>query len=153
MVEFALVFPIFIIVLTSILYFGFLLYSRMTVINAARAGARYGITLDLTTPAATFTSQVTSQVTGAATVGLDATKITPTLQGFQVSSTGAITGTACSWGSGGTSPACKAGDAVQVQVTYPFGNPVPMHLALLGNVIIDLPSSFTLSSTVLMIHE
>ena len=39
-VEFALVFPIFMLVLAGIFDFGFALYSRMTVINAAREGAR-----------------------------------------------------------------------------------------------------------------
>jgi len=40
------VFPIFMIVLVSILYIGLMLYSKMTIINAAREGARYSIVLD-----------------------------------------------------------------------------------------------------------
>lgn len=40
MVEFALVVPVFLLILCGILDFGFLLYSRMTVISAAREGAR-----------------------------------------------------------------------------------------------------------------
>jgi Flp pilus assembly protein TadG len=39
-VEFALVLPIFLLILCAILDFGVLLYSRMTVINSAREGAR-----------------------------------------------------------------------------------------------------------------
>ena len=39
-VEFALVIPIFLLILCAILDFGVILYSRMTVINAAREGAR-----------------------------------------------------------------------------------------------------------------
>ena len=46
LVEFAVVFPIFMVILTSLLYFGFLLYSKMSIINAAREGAHYGILLD-----------------------------------------------------------------------------------------------------------
>ena len=42
---------------------------------------------------------------------------------------------------------------MSVSVTYPFGNPVPLHLQLLGNVIIDFPSTINLTSSVLMIHE
>jgi len=34
------------VILTSLLYFGFLLYSKMSIINAAREGAHYGILLD-----------------------------------------------------------------------------------------------------------
>lgn len=40
LVEFALVVPIFLLLLCGILDFGVVLYSRMTVINAAREGAR-----------------------------------------------------------------------------------------------------------------
>jgi Flp pilus assembly protein TadG len=43
LVEFAMVLPIFMLVLSGILDFGFLLYSRMGVINAAREGARAAI--------------------------------------------------------------------------------------------------------------
>jgi Flp pilus assembly protein TadG len=148
LVEFAVIFPIFIIVLASLLYFGFLLYSKMSIINAAREGAHYGILLD---PAdAAFATKVSDQVQGAAGAGLNPGSVTTVTTGFKVDATGAVTSTSCTWGSGGT---CKAGDAVTVTVTYPFANPVPMHLELLGNVIIDLPSSIDLSSTVQMIHE
>jgi Flp pilus assembly protein TadG len=43
MVEFALVLPIFLLILTSILDFGFALFQRMTIINAARDGARAAV--------------------------------------------------------------------------------------------------------------
>jgi hypothetical protein len=39
-VEFAIVLPIFMLILCAILDFGVVLYSQMTVINAAREGAR-----------------------------------------------------------------------------------------------------------------
>jgi Flp pilus assembly protein TadG len=149
LVEFALVFPIFIIILTSILYFGFLLYSKMTVINAVREGARYGIILD--PKDANFAQKVRDQVGGAAAAGLDKSKFTVTTTGIKVVN-GSYTTTACSWGTSGTG-ACVAGDAVSVSATYPFGNPIPLRLELLGNVIINLPASIDLNSTVLMIHE
>ncbi|MGZ6314992.1 MAG: TadE family protein, partial [Candidatus Limnocylindrales bacterium] len=38
LVEFAMVIPIFLLVLSGICDFGFMLYSRMSVINAAREG-------------------------------------------------------------------------------------------------------------------
>jgi Flp pilus assembly protein TadG len=147
LVEFALVIPIFLVVLSALLYFGFMLYSKMTVINAAREGAHYGIILDPIDAA--FTTKIASQVSAAATVGLDPTKITTTTTGFKVIN-GVISATTCTWGAGGT---CLAGDAVSVGVAYPFANPIPLHLALLGNVVIDLPSAFSLNSTVEMIHE
>ena len=148
LVEFAVVFPIFMVILTSLLYFGFLLYSKMSIINAAREGAHYGILLDPADSA--FATKVSAQVQGAAGAGLNPSSVTTVTTGFKVDATGAVTSTSCTWGSGGT---CKAGDAVTVTVTYPFANPIPMHLELLGNVIIDLPSSIDLSSTVQMVHE
>jgi Flp pilus assembly protein TadG len=149
LVEFAIVFPIFLIVLGSVLYFGFLLYSKMSIINAAREGAHYGILLD---PAdAAFDTQVSDQVQGAAGAGLNSASVMTATEGFKVDpTTHLVTTNACTWGSGGT---CVAGDAVNVTVTYPFANPIPLHLVLLGNVIIDLPSSIDLTSTVQMIHE
>ncbi len=150
LVEFAVVFPIFMVILTSLLYFGFLLYSKMSIINAAREGAHYGILLDPTDAA--FASKVSSQVQSAAGAGLNPSQVTTTVVGFTVDANHHVTTTTCTWGASG-SGACKAGDAVTVTATYPFANPVPMHLELLGNVIIDLPSSINLSSTVQMIHE
>jgi Flp pilus assembly protein TadG len=43
-VEFAIVFPIFFLILAGLLDFGFLLYSRITLINATREGARAAVT-------------------------------------------------------------------------------------------------------------
>ena len=147
LVEFAIVFPLFLIVLASVLYFGFLLYSKMSIINAAREGAHYGILLD---PAdAAFDTKVGDQVQGAAGAGLNPASVTTVTTGFKVdTTTHLVTSTSCTWGR-----TCKAGDAVTVTVTYPFANPIPLHLVLLGNVIIDLPSSIDLTSTVQMIHE
>ena len=63
MVEFALVVPIFLVVLCGILYFGFMLYSKMSIINAAREGAHYGIILDPRDLA--FVAKVSGQVSAA----------------------------------------------------------------------------------------
>ena len=61
MVEFALVLPVFILILAGILDFGFLLYSRMTVINASREGARAAVTVsDGTTVPAVATGAATA---------------------------------------------------------------------------------------------
>jgi TadE-like protein len=43
LVEFAVVLPIFLLVLAGILDFGLGLYSQMTIINASREGARFGV--------------------------------------------------------------------------------------------------------------
>ncbi len=147
------------VILTSLLYFGFLLYAKMSIINAAREGAHYGILLDPTKMSSTaFTNAVSDQVDAAASVGVNTSQVTTTVTGLQVNGDGTVSTHSCSWGMDAATP-CKQstastfGDAVTVTVTYPFANPVPLHLELLGNVIIDLPSSINLSSTVQMIHE
>ena len=44
LVEFALVLPVFLLILAGIIDMGFMFYSRITVINAAREGARSAVT-------------------------------------------------------------------------------------------------------------
>ena len=56
LVEFALVFPVFILLLAGMIDFGFGFYSYMTMINGARIGARFG------TVSPTFTSGITNAV-------------------------------------------------------------------------------------------
>ncbi len=65
LVEFALVLPVFLIILSGLMDMGFLLYSRMTVINAAREGARVATTMTEETPTA-IRNAITGQVSGAA---------------------------------------------------------------------------------------
>jgi Flp pilus assembly protein TadG len=43
LVEFAVVLPVFLLVLAGIIDFGLGLYSQMTIINASREGARFGV--------------------------------------------------------------------------------------------------------------
>ncbi len=73
MVEFALVIPIFMLVLSGILDFGFALFDRMTVINAARDGARAAIMVSDT---GYYTIPLVAQTTAVASAkqgGLDVT--------------------------------------------------------------------------------
>ena len=63
MVEFALVFPLFILLLAGMVDFGIGLYSYMTLVNATREGARLGAT-NCTVLACT--NAVTARVTAAA---------------------------------------------------------------------------------------
>lgn len=150
MVEFALVIPIFLVVLAAIIYFGFMLFSKMSVINAAREGARVAaMTADVTQIQNATQSRV---ISAAASGGLS----TPTVTTTCVQTSSSTTPTpSCTWTlhTASNPSGAQQGDSVNVVVTYPFGNPFPMHLQLLGNVIIDLPSSFTLSSTVQMVLD
>ncbi len=117
LVEFAVVLPVFLLVLSGIMDFGFLLYSRMTVINAAREGARIATTM--TEDAGTIPAAVTSQVNAAAG-GLTVTTATCRVP----------QGSSSCGGFGGA----DTGDSVRVTVTYVhhaffpllFGANIPM---------------------------
>ncbi len=108
MVEFALVLPVFLLVLCGILDFGFVLYSRMTVINAAREGAR---------AATLMAGESVGAIQGRAQAEADAAS-----GGMPVTTT-----VTCE-------NSCKAGASVTVTVTHNhrmffpllFGSTVPM---------------------------
>jgi Flp pilus assembly protein TadG len=65
LVEFALVIPVFLMILSGLMDMGFLLYSRMTVINAAREGARVATIMTEESNSA-IRNAITGQVNGAA---------------------------------------------------------------------------------------
>ena len=117
LVEFALVVPILFLILCGILDFGFLLYSRMTVINAAREGAR--VATAMTEDAGALPSAVSNQVSAAAG-GLAVSTATCRVPKGSTSC-GGFSGTA-------------AGDSVRVTVSYDhhaffpllFGAAIPM---------------------------
>jgi len=107
-VEFALVLPVFLLILCGILDFGFLLYSRMTVISAAREGAR---------AASLMAGETVGAIQGRAQAEANAAS-----GGMDV--TTAVT----------CENACKAGSSVTVTVTHRhhmffpvlFGTSIPM---------------------------
>ena len=127
LVEFALVIPVFFLVLAGIMDFGYLLYSRMTVINAAREGARAGAVIDATT----IPAIVPSVVAGAAG-GLS---VSTNVVCVPIKSVGS-----CNFSSATSS---KPGDGVKVTVTYTHHTFFPL---LFGATI-------PLASTVQMVHE
>jgi Flp pilus assembly protein TadG len=106
-VEFALVLPIFLLILCAILDFGVILYSRMTVINAAREGAR-AATLMAGEPQSVIAARARDRASAAA-------------GGLTVTTTA-------------TCGACKPGDFITVTVGYEhhaffpllFGSTIPM---------------------------
>ena len=117
LVEFALVFPIFIMLLAGMIDFGLGLYSYMTIINAAREGGRLGATNCTATACA---GPVSARTTANAN-GLSLDSVTATCY---IVNTATVE--ACS--------ASKAGDSVKVDVTYTyrmiwpltFGTQIPM---------------------------
>ena len=126
MVEFAIVIPVFLLILCGIMDFGFALYSRMTVINAAREGARVATTM--TEDASAIPAAISNQVTAAAG-GLS----------VSTSSCRVPKGSSNCVGFGGAA----AGDSVRVTVTYVHHAFFPLLFGL----------SIPMSSTVQMVLE
>ncbi len=96
------------LILLGVMDFGVLLYSRMTVINAAREGARVAITY--TDTPNVIPALVTNQVTGAGGGMITAGMVSSSC----VAGPGA--GQHCSGGFTNAVP----GDSVKVVVTYPY---------------------------------
>jgi Flp pilus assembly protein TadG len=136
--EFALVIPVFLLVLSGILDFGFMLYSRMTVINAAREGARAAVD-------ATAEGQIPTAATS--TAGAAASKAGLTVSSVSTSCipNNPTTASPCTWTA--HSPlnlnGVQQGDFISVTVDYTYKTFFPL---LFGK-------TFDLSSTVQMVRE
>jgi Flp pilus assembly protein TadG len=115
LVEFAVVFPVFILLLAGMVDFGLALFSNVTLINAAREGARLGVTLQ-----PMDTTKIEQRVDAMAT-GLDLSKLT-------------VTSTCVRGGGSCSSPQWQGGDTVKVKVDYmytmvwplTFGTQIPL---------------------------
>ncbi len=104
LVEFAVTLPIFLLLLAGILDFGLGLYSQMTVINAAREGARLGI---VDAGNVTAIEQRVEAMSG----GLDQSKLVVTTSCLRPAGSSFVT---CA------SPQYQSGDAVVVRVDYRY---------------------------------
>jgi len=130
LVEFALVLPLFLLLLCGVLDFGFMLYSRMTVINASREGARLAVTAaDPSTIPSVVQGRVMAVSGGLATSYVSvSTSCVPIVSG------------SCNFSS---STSSQAGDGVKVTVNYDYHTFFPL---LFG-------SKIDLASTVQMVRE
>lgn len=136
LVEFAVVLPVFLLILCGILDFGFALYSRMSVINAAREGARAAsVAPDHTTIDSTAIARA---VAAAQSSGL-------TITNSDVSVTCVATApppapSSCDFN---TQAGALAGDSLRVTIDYSYKSFFPF---LFGQ-------SFDLASSVQMVVE
>jgi Flp pilus assembly protein TadG len=129
MVEFALVIPVFLLILAGLLDFGFMLYSRMGVINATREGARAAVTAaDPTTIPSVATGAARNAATG---IGSAVTVATSCVH---------IVSASCDWS---TKTSSQPGDAVSVTVTYTYHTFFPLFFG----------ATIPMSSTVQMVLE
>lgn len=138
LVEFVLVLPMLLLFLAGIFDFGMGLYTQMTIVNAAREGARIA-TID--PDPSTIPQVVTASVQGAAT-GLSAGNLTVTATCVPIVST------SCDFNSATDS---QQGDAVSITVTYPYSWIMPIYIPFLNARLFQGP--LTLSSTVQMILQ
>lgn len=124
MVEFAMVLPLFMLVLSGIADFGFALYQRMTVINAAREGARAAA---MVSDHATIVTTATGAAQAAAAQG---------------GITGVTVVVTCSPHASDCSDA-QVNDLVTVKTSYPYSSFFPL----------TFRATFTLDSKVQMVLE
>jgi Flp pilus assembly protein TadG len=136
MVEFALVLPVFMLILSGILDFGFLLYSRMSVINAAREGARTAVMIQAPTAGEIVQTAKASAVSAASQGGISISDSNVDATCLQTSvSPSSTTPISCD--------SAVSGDSVSVTINYSYHTFFPL---LFGTAI-------NLSSTVQMVIE
>ena len=123
LVEFALVLPVFIVLVMGIVDFGMALRSYVTVTNAAREGARVGIVCDSGTAESTTDDAVKQRVHDYSGDLIDTSDVTVT------------------WPSG----YCESAGSVQVKATYDYEFITP-----LGSFVNSIAGPLTLSSTTKM---
>ena len=144
MVEFALVVPVFLLVLSGILDFGFMLFTRMSVINATREGAHAGI---IVADPTTISDVVRARVISAAAqggLGLTAANV-PSVTCVETTSS-TTPPPACTWtlyDKDSNKTGAQVGDSVLVTVNYDYHSFFPL---LFG-------AKIPLTSTVQMVLE
>jgi len=115
--EFALVIPLFLLLVSGIIDFGLGLNASITVTNAAREAARLGVVKP-------YSDQITARASAMA-VGLNPANLT-------VSATCVRSGGSCTLGTGATAGTAASGDTVSVTVSYGYKMIWPLAF---GNVI------------------
>jgi Flp pilus assembly protein TadG len=145
MVEFALVIPIFMLLLSGILDFGIALFDRMTVINAAREGARAAVMVSNTgtIPLVAQTNAVAAAAQGGLAVTVSASAdVTCLLTTVSVTSPPAC-GNWNNYDKTTNPTGPQSGDSVSVTVHYTYHTFFPLAFG----------TTFELTSTVQMVIE
>jgi Flp pilus assembly protein TadG len=132
MVEFALVIPIFLLLLAGLADFGFALFSRMTVINAARDGARAAVMVSDHAQLVTIAQNTANSSATRAGLAPSSVTVTCLQTTTSVTSPPAI---ACS--------GAVVGDSISVSVNYTYHTFFPLFFG----------ATFNLGSTVQMVID
>ena len=118
MVEFALVLPVFVMLLVGMMDMGFALYSKMTVINAAREGARAAVDAPDYSKVPTLVTAAVQSAASGTSVDMSSVTIPTPVCVAAVSSPPRT----CAWtksSPAATTDAAK-GDSVSVRVNYTY---------------------------------
>jgi Flp pilus assembly protein TadG len=144
--EFALIMPIFLILVFGIIDFGMGLRAYITVAQATREGARYGV---VGNQAGTFTSGGSGDCNGSTSTSIVG-KVCSTLNGLDLTDIQTVT-TTCP--DTGTTPPCNPGDELEVHAEYHYHYITPVRA--LVNVLSggSMPGYITVSSTASMRQE
>jgi Flp pilus assembly protein TadG len=135
LVEFAVVLPVFLLILSGVLDFGFLLYGRISAINAIKESAQCGTTglctVDGSGQPVTWSTMVTAAGQRATNDGLSVTPVFTCVKPI-------ATAPSCSaTPPGGTSMASLTGDAVQATATYQYQTFFPLLFGTKINVSVS----------------
>ncbi len=147
LVEFALIVPMFLILIFGIIDFGLGLRAYVTLSSATREGARYGI---VGNQAGTFIAGGSGDCDGIKTTTI-VSKVCSTMNGLGLTNIQTVT-TKCP-PSGVTSPPCTPGNPIEVHAEYRYHYITPVRSIV--NVLSggSMPGYLTVRSTVTMRQE
>lgn len=111
-VEFALVFPLLMLIIFGIIQFGFVMAQSAALSNGARAGARYGVVNVLSTP--TCADLVSKVRDGATTIGMTGANVVVTVKRGTSEASAAVV---CS-GAGSSTAPCTTVPPVEKSALY-----------------------------------
>ena len=138
LVEFAVVLPVFLLILSGVLDFGFLLYGRISAINAIKESAQCGstglCTVDSAGNAVTWNTMVTAAGQRATNDGLS---VTPTFTCVKPTSTSLACPSAGSLGGTSMQTLATNQDAVQATATYQYQTFFPLLFGTKINVSVS----------------
>ena len=144
--EFALILPVFLILVFGIIDFGMGLRAYITVAQATREGARYGV---VGNAAGTFSAGGSGHCNGSTTTNIVG-KVCSTMNGLDLTDIQTVT-TECP--DTGTTPPCNPGDAIEVHAEFRYHYITPVKTII--NVMSggSLADYITVSSTTTMRQE
>jgi Flp pilus assembly protein TadG len=138
LVEFAVILPVFLLILSGVLDFGFLLYGRINAINAikesAQCGATGACTVDSAGNAVTWSTMVGAARTVATNDGLS---VSPTFGCIKATSASAACPSAGSLGGTSMQTLANGQDAVQATATYQYQTFFPLLFGAKINVSVS----------------